>query len=92
MGYRPFPRTPFSASRILPSLRSRQVSLDEAEHFLHNRDASVAYAPMVFGIILEWRSDSSRIQCSASPESPVQRVQITLRSYTQCLFRGIPCK
>ena len=48
----PFPRTPFSASGILPSLRSGQVSLDEAEHFLHNRDASVA--------TLRWCSGSSR--------------------------------
>ena len=52
-GCRPFPRTPFSAGGILPPLCSGQVSLDEAEHFLHNRDASVAYAPMV--------SESSRI-------------------------------
>ena len=32
-GCRPFPRTPFSACGNLPPLRSRQVSLDEAEHF-----------------------------------------------------------
>jgi len=51
-GLRPFPRTPFSASSILPSLRSGQVSLDEAEHFLHNRDASVA--------TLRWCSGPSR--------------------------------
>jgi hypothetical protein len=51
-GWRPFPRTPFSASSILPSLRFGQVSLDEAEHFLHNRDASVA--------TLRWCSGSSR--------------------------------
>jgi hypothetical protein len=66
----PFPRTPFSANGALPSLRSGQVSLDEAEHFRHNRDASVAYAPMVFGIIPECRSDSLRNERSASPESP----------------------
>ena len=41
-GCRPFPRTPFSAGGILPLLCSGQVSLDEAEHFLHNRSASVA--------------------------------------------------
>ena len=52
-----FPRTPFLASGALPPLRSGQVSLDEAEHFLHNRDAS---APMVFGIIPECRSASLR--------------------------------
>jgi hypothetical protein len=38
----PFPRTPFLASGALPALRSGQVSLDEAEHFLHNRSAIVA--------------------------------------------------
>jgi len=32
-GLPPLPRTPFSASGILPPLRSGQVSLDEAEHF-----------------------------------------------------------
>jgi hypothetical protein len=31
--------------------RSRQVSLDEAEHFLHNMRRQRRYAPMVFGII-----------------------------------------
>jgi len=31
-GLPPFPLTPFSASGILPPLRSGQVSLDEAEH------------------------------------------------------------
>lgn len=51
-GLRPFSRTPFSASGILPALRSGQVSLDEAEHFLHNRGASVA--------TLRWCSGSSR--------------------------------
>jgi hypothetical protein len=51
-GLRPFPRAPFSASGILPSLRSGRVSLDEGEHFLHNRDASVA--------TLRWCSGSSR--------------------------------
>ena len=51
-GCRPFPRTPFSASSILPPLRFGQVSLDEAEHFLHNRGASVA--------TLRWCSGSSR--------------------------------
>jgi hypothetical protein len=51
-GCRPFPRTPFSASGVLPSLRSGQVFLDEGEHFLHNRVASVA--------TLRWCSGSSR--------------------------------
>ena len=30
---------------------------------------------MVFGIIPECRSESSRIQCSASPESPIKRLK-----------------
>jgi hypothetical protein len=37
-----FPRTPFLACGILPPLRSGQLSLDEAEHFLQNRIAIVA--------------------------------------------------
>ena len=59
-GCRPFPRTPFSAGGILPPLCSGQVSLDEAEHFLHNRDASVAtlrcvrvHPGLAFGITLD---------------------------------------
>src|SRR5215813_3507743 len=43
---------PFSASGILPPLRFGQVSLDEAEHFPHNRVASLA--------TLRWCSGSSR--------------------------------
>ena len=52
-GLRPFPRTSLSASGNLPALRSGQVSLDEAEHFLHNRAVRVA--------TLRWCSGSSRI-------------------------------
>ncbi len=37
---------------------------------LRRGQASVAYAPMVFGIILECRSASLRNERSASPESP----------------------
>jgi hypothetical protein len=37
-----FPRTLFLGSGIHPPLRSGHVSLDEAEHFLQNRSASVA--------------------------------------------------
>jgi len=48
-GCRPFPRTPFSATGALPPLRCGQVFLDEAEHFLHNREYQRRYAPMVFG-------------------------------------------
>jgi hypothetical protein len=41
-GCRPFPRTPFSASGIFLRCAPDRIFLDEAEHFLHNRDASVA--------------------------------------------------
>ena len=47
-----FPHAPFLACGAVPSLRSGQVFLDEAEHFLHNRYASVA--------TLRGRSGSSR--------------------------------
>ena len=70
----PFLRTPFSASGILPSLRSGQVSLDEAEHFTAQSSCQRRYAPMVFGIIPECRSASFRNERSASPESPVNGV------------------
>ena len=43
---------PFPASSILPSLRFGQVPLDDVEHFLQNRPASVA--------TLRWCSGSSR--------------------------------
>lgn len=55
----PVPHTPILATTIPPPLRSGQVSLDEAEHFLDNRDQR-RYAPMVFGLIPECRSDSLR--------------------------------
>ncbi len=60
-GLRPFPRTPFSASGLLPPLRSGQHSLDEGEHFRAQSSCQRRYAPMVFGIIPECRSDLSRI-------------------------------
>jgi hypothetical protein len=66
-----FPHAPFLARGTFPSLRSGQIFVDEAEHFLHNRDASVA--------ALRWCSGSSRnavrlpfeisVRRSASPES-----------------------
>jgi hypothetical protein len=59
------------ASGIFPSLRSGQVSLDEAEHFTAQSRSQRRYAPMVFGIIPECRSVSLRNERSASPESPV---------------------
>jgi hypothetical protein len=48
---RPFPR-----SGSLPPLRFGQFFLNEAEHFLQNRMASVGYAPRVFGFIPGCRS------------------------------------
>jgi hypothetical protein len=59
------------ARGILPSLRSGQVSLDEAEHFTAQSSCQRRYAPMVFGIIPECRSASFRNKRSASPESPL---------------------
>src|SRR5215217_809140 len=38
----PFPAPLSPPPAVVPPLRSGQVFLDEAEHFLHNRDASVA--------------------------------------------------
>ena len=70
-GLRPFPRAPCSARGILPSLRFGRFLLDEAEHFLEQSSCQRRFAPRVFGFIPECRSDSPRIQRSASPESPV---------------------
>ena len=60
---------PFLRSSAHPPLRSGQVSLDEAEHFLHNRNASVATLREPFAFGLECRSSSFRNQRSPSPES-----------------------
>jgi len=57
-GPRPFPRTAFSPSGILPPRRSGQVSLDEAGHFPAQSRSQRRYTPMVFGIIPEFRSAS----------------------------------
>ncbi|HTC55814.1 MAG TPA: hypothetical protein VK706_05330 [Candidatus Sulfotelmatobacter sp.] len=91
-GWRPFPRTPFSASSILPSLRFGQVSLDEAEHFLHNRDASVAtlrwcsgHPGMPFGFIPDLVFGFTSIWFSAPPTStqgskiPVPLVDVVIQ-------------
>jgi hypothetical protein len=43
---------------ILPSLRSGQISPDEAEHLPAQSSRQRRYAPMVFGIIPECRSSS----------------------------------
>ena len=48
-----------------------RFSLDEAEHFLHNRNASVATLRELFAFGPECRSRSLRNQCSPSPESAV---------------------
>jgi hypothetical protein len=60
---------PFAAIGALPPLRSGQVFLDEAEHFLHNRTASVATLRELFAFGPECRSRSLRNQRSSSPES-----------------------
>ncbi len=73
-GLPPFPHTPFSASGIHPSLRFGQVLLDEAEHFLHNRDASVAK-----------RSDGVRVQ----PSSHYRRFCFGLRSKLNQFFHRL---
>src|ERR1700682_4723661 len=44
-------------------------ALDEREHFLHNRGASVAALRELFAFGPEYRSRSLRNQCSSSPES-----------------------
>jgi hypothetical protein len=64
-GLRPFPRTPIFALTTPPPLRSgqhlrRQKTLDEAEHFHHNRKASVASLRSAFDFIPESRSPSLR--------------------------------
>src|SRR5438876_4191616 len=46
------------------------VFLDEAEHFLHNRSASVATLRALFAFGPECRSRSLWNQCSPSSESP----------------------
>jgi len=68
-GLRPFPHTPFLACPSVPPLRSGQVSLDEAEHLFHNRDASVAALRGLFAFGPECRSRSLRNHHSPSPES-----------------------
>jgi hypothetical protein len=59
-GLPPLSRTPFSASGILPALRSGQLSLDEAEQIPAQSGSQLRYAPMVFGIIPECRTVSLR--------------------------------
>ena len=102
-GCRPFPRTPFSASGALPPLRSGQVSLDEDEHFLHNRSASVATLRELFAFGPECRSRSLRNQRSPSPESaltntnpsrngagPIDRCHAEIAAIEALLLAGHP--
>jgi hypothetical protein len=71
------PHTPILATTILPSLRSGQFPLDEAEHFLHDRIASVA--------TLRW--------CSGSPRNAVRipsGIFVQLRRNPQTGAAGAP--
>ncbi len=47
-----------------------RLSVDEAEHFLHNHHASVASLRLLFTFAPERRSASLRNRCSPSPEYP----------------------
>jgi hypothetical protein len=60
---------PFLRLRRCSSAALRILSLDEAEHFLHNRNASVATLRNLFAFGPECRSRSLRNQRSLSPES-----------------------
>ena len=50
---RPFPRAPFSASGILPSLRSGQITLDDSDQSWQHRSASVASLRRLIGFLPE---------------------------------------
>src|SRR5581483_395434 len=67
----PAPLSPLAGS--IPPLRSGQVLLDEAEHFRHNRNASVATLRKPFAFGPECPSSCLRNQRSPSPESAVER-------------------
>src|SRR5208337_1468250 len=72
-GCRPFPLHPQSPPDLLRFASdhpSRTISLDEAEHFLHNHHASVASLRLLFTFTPERRSASLRNRCSPSPEYP----------------------
>jgi hypothetical protein len=71
----------------------RIVFLDEDEHFLHNRTASVATLREPFAFGPECRSRSLRNQCSPSPESSLIERGGDLdgmRQYLVQLFPGVP--
>ena len=68
-GCRPFPLHPKSPlNRSSASLRT--LSVDDAEHFLHNHYASVASLRLLFTFAPECRSASLRNRCLPSPEYP----------------------
>jgi len=48
-----FPRTPFSATGILPSLRSGQIPLDDSDQSWQHRSASVASLRRLIGFLPE---------------------------------------
>src|SRR5271157_2398790 len=69
----PFPCTPKSPPDLLRFASdhpSRTISLDEAEHFLHNHHASVASLRLLFAFTPERRSACLRNRCSPSLEYP----------------------
>ena len=65
----PFPCTP-NPRRPSSSASLRTLSVDEAEHFLHNHHASVASLRLLFTFAPERRSASLRNRRSPSPEYP----------------------
>src|SRR5208283_5085464 len=71
-GCRPFPLHPQSPPNLLrfgSDHLSRPISLDEAEHFLHNHHASVASLRLLFTFTPERRSACLRNRCSPSPNT-----------------------
>src|SRR5208283_4976089 len=77
-GCRPFPPPPQSPPDLLRFASdhlSRTISLDEAEHFLHNHHASVASLRLLFTFTPERRSAYLRNRCSPSPEYPISDQQ-----------------
>src|SRR5271165_1808728 len=66
----PHPQSPPDLLRFASDHLSRTISLDEAEHFLHNHHASVASLRLLFTFTPERRSASLRNRCSPSPEYP----------------------
>ena len=67
----PAPPIPAEPPPLRSGPPSRTISLDEAEHFLHNHHASVASLRLLFTFAPECRSASLRNRCSPSPEYPI---------------------